>query len=186
MKYEVEQKFYIDNLDVVERSIRKLGANIQDIVLQSDIYLSHPCRDFGITDEALRLRDDGERHFITYKGPRIDPVTKTRREIELMVPGDGLNWEKLLELLAVLGFATVIEVRKKRRKAEILWQNTNVEVVLDDVEHLGLFIELEINSIEANVDLAKSQIASLAEHIGLRRSERKSYCEMRLGQINAT
>ena len=42
-----------------------------------------PCRDFAQTDEALRIRTVGDTSFVTYKGPKLDATTKTRRELEL-------------------------------------------------------------------------------------------------------
>ena len=59
-----------------------LAARFHDPAEQVDRYFAHPCRDFARTDEALRLRRDGDDVAITWKGPRIDAATKTRRESE--------------------------------------------------------------------------------------------------------
>ena len=82
-----------------------------------DVYFAHPARDFAQTDEALRLRRKGDANCITYKGPKIDATTKTRREIELpLAPGPEslASWTALLE---AVGFRPAGEVRKSRRKA---------------------------------------------------------------------
>ena len=49
---------------------------------QVDTYFSHPARDFAATDEALRIRSIDQENFVTYKGPKLDATTKTRREID--------------------------------------------------------------------------------------------------------
>ncbi len=83
MQYEVEQKFPVADLAAVEADLAALGAKIAAAEEEVDLYFAHPARDFAATDEALRLRRKGPRGYITYKGPKIDAVTKTRREIEL-------------------------------------------------------------------------------------------------------
>ena len=83
MQYEVEQKFPVADLAAVEAGLAALGAGISAPREEVDLYFAHPARDFAATDEALRLRLTGLQGSITYKGPKIDAVTKTRREIEL-------------------------------------------------------------------------------------------------------
>ena len=115
---------------------------------------------------------------MTYKGPKIDKTTKTRVEIELPLPsGDEpeSGWDRLLE---VLGFATVAEVRKTRRKASVPWQDRQIEAALDDVSSVGRFIELELIADVGEVESAKACIASLATELGLSESQTKSYLEL--------
>lgn len=177
--YEVEQKFYVDHLDEVRRLLRELGAHAGAPVSQSDCYFIHPARDFSKTDEAFRLRSDGESTFLTYKGPRLDPVTKTRRELELALPEGEAYRDQFIELLRLLGFSVVAIVRKRRESAEILWDGQTVEVALDDVEGLGTFVELETQIGDAaGLDAARKTIAAVSARLGLVRNERRSYCEL--------
>jgi adenylate cyclase class 2 len=159
-----------------------LGAEIGQPVEQSDIYFAHPTRDFGFTDEALRIRHVGEESFITYKGPKIDPTSKTRREIELPLPGGTAGMRQWRELLEALGFRAVAEVRKHRRSGKIDCDGRGVEIALDEVEPLGNFVELEIVADEAEVQPARNCLASLAAKLGLGASERRSYLELLLGK----
>ena len=80
--YEVELKFSLLG-STIEPRLVALSARFREAIDQVDRYFSHPCRDFSKTDEALRLRKVGGHVAITWKGPRIDTATKTRREIEL-------------------------------------------------------------------------------------------------------
>jgi adenylate cyclase class 2 len=180
MKYEVEQKFPVDDLADVQSRLIELGAAISPPQEEWDLYFVHPVRDFARTDEALRIRRKKDFYAITYKGPKIDQTTKTRREIELPL-GDtaevALQW---VELLKALGFSPLAEVRKSRRKAWVKWDNRQVEVSLDRVEQLGAFVELELVVEPAELEAAKAVVASLAERLGLRNSERRSYLELLL------
>ena len=178
MKYEVEQKFPVDDMRAVEGRLGELGVEIADERVEVDCYYNHPARDFAETDEALRIRRIGTGNRITYKGPRIDKTTKTRRELELPL-GEGRadDWAVLLE---TLGFTPVGEVHKRRRKARVSWQDRTVEVSLDEVTGLGTFVELELVVEEEELDPARRCIAALAAELGLGKSERRSYLRLLL------
>ncbi len=142
-------------------------------------------RDFSESDEVLRIRRTGEQNRVTYKGPKIDRLTKTRREIEVgLAPGDGAARD-FKELLQQLGFRPVAEVRKRRRTWLLAWQGYEVEAALDDVDEVGTFVELEIIADEAGVDAARASLATLAAELPLTGSERRSYLELLLAKTAA-
>jgi adenylate cyclase class 2 len=185
-KYEVEQKFPVADRLGLERRLASLVMLPGEPELQVDRYYAHPMRDFADTDEALRIRRVGPANYLTYKGPKIDATTKTRREVELpLSPGDEAA-AALGELLEALGFRPVAEVRKSRRKLEIPWQGRLVEAALDEVEQVGSFVELELLAEEAELSKAKACLASLAEHLCLEVSERRSYLELLLSRHERT
>lgn len=186
MRFEVEQKFPAEDLPTLEMKLCRLGAEFGEAQVEVDRYYRHPSRDFAATDEALRIRRKGSKCWITYKGPKVDTTTKTRREIDLeLPPGDGTA-EAWGELLEALGFEPVAEVRKLRRRGSIGWEGCNIEVVLDEVEEVGTYAELELIAEAEDVETAKSRIALLAERLGLADSERKSYLELLLERRGAT
>jgi adenylate cyclase, class 2 len=178
MQYEVEQKFPVTDMQALEERIIVLGAAIGDVQVEVDLYFAHPARDFSKTDEALRIRRKGQKNFLTYKGPKIDATTKTRREIDLPIPDGEDSAKTWIGLLEALGFKPVCDVLKHRRKAKILWQDREIECSLDEVQGLGEFCELELITDQAGLESAKACIASLAEKLGLKRSERRSYLEL--------
>ena len=180
MKFEVEQKFPVENLTDIENRLASAGATFSDVVVQVDRYFAHPSRDFAQTDEAIRIRQVGDANFITYKGPKIDATTKTRKEIELPLHDGAEQSEQWASLLEALSFSPVAMVSKRRRLARIAWQDTEIEVALDQVDGLGSFVELEVSADEASLDAAKSKVQSLADKLGLSGSEQRSYLELLL------
>ena len=126
----------------------------------------------------MRIRRKGAKNFITYKGPKIDITTKTRREIDLPLPNGEESAQAWTGLLEALGFKPVAEVCKSRRIARFMWQEREIECALDEVQGLGLFCELELLTDQAGLDPAKARIASLAAELGLKQSERRSYLEL--------
>lgn len=184
MKFEVEQKFPVSDLTDIEIRLTLAGATFADAVVQVDRYLAHPSRDFAETDEAIRIRQVGDANFITYKGPKIDATTKTRKEIELPLHSGAEHAEQWTSLLGALGFSPVATVCKRRRHAHVAWQGAEVEVSLDLVEDLGTFVELELSADEEALDAAKAKLQSLADELGLSGSEQQSYLELLLASTD--
>lgn len=180
--YEVEQKFPVDDLAAIEAKLTALGAESREPVTQIDTYYAHPVRDFAETDEALRIRTVGDEHRITYKGPRVDLTTKTRREIELPLASGTAAAAEYQELLELLGFHAVFQVKKRRRPLTLSWQGHTVEGALDEVDGLGTFVELELSADDNSLASAQAALAALAEHLQLTHSERRSYLELLLEQ----
>jgi len=182
MKYEVEQKFRLADPAALEARLAAMRGTVEGAIVQVDRYFAHPSRDFASTDEALRIRSAGGENWVTYKGPKIDAATKTRRELELAIEPGEAGAARFAELLTALGFKPVAAVRKRRRKAIVPWSGRQVELVLDDVEGVGQFCELELSADEAGLDSARAVLATVASHLGLVDSERRSYLEMLLGR----
>lgn len=186
MQLEVEQKFRVGDLPRLVQRLVAVGRksdrdfDVQPPVAQVDRYYAHPSRDFAQTDEALRIRRVGQENFVTYKGPKLDATTKTRREIELPIPPGDAGDRQFGELLLALGFRVVAEVCKKRQHAVVHWEGRAVEIALDEVQGVGQFVELEIVTGEEDLPAARACVQSLAAELQLTNAERRSYLEMLL------
>src|SRR5262245_42772175 len=145
---EVEMKFAVADLPALERRLRELGAVPHGSRTDEDRYFNAPDRDFARTDEALRIRSIGSSNFITYKGPKRDPQTKTRTELELPLPSGDEARAGYATLLAHLGYRAVAVVRKSRNTWHCQRDGFTIEICLDQVDELGSFAELEIQADE--------------------------------------
>lgn len=182
MKYEVEQKFPVEGFDAVRTRLEGLHARFAAGHEETDVYFNHPQRDFSTTDEAFRIRRRGRSNRVTYKGPKIDATTKTRRELELDLPEGEETNARWLELLETLGFRQVGRVHKRRRKFQVDWQDRTIEGTLDEIDGLGKFVELESVVEEGEIDDTRKAIGALAAELGLSTSERRSYLQLLLGR----
>ena len=167
---ELEVKAPCRDLVGLERRLLSLGARHLEDLEQVDMYLSHPVRDFGATDEALRLRRENQRSRITYKGPKLDQDTKMREEIELEVE----DLERMSTLLERVGFRPFLKVVKRRRVLEL----EGVHFCLDRVEGLGDFVEMEYQG--QDLGEGKRRINELRTRLELEGNERRSYLELLL------
>lgn len=178
MTYEVELKFPLAATQPLVAQLEVLRAERGATLEQRDSYFDHPARDFGRTDEALRIRTDGSGNYVTYKGPLIDPNTKTRAEIDVrLAEGPGAA-QQFAELLCALGFREFESVIKSRVPFHLDWEGHRIEIALDDVRGLGHFVEIECLTEESQFANARDAVLRLAEHLGLHDSERRSYLQL--------
>ena len=166
---EIEIKAYCDDHALVADELIGMGAQYVGKVTERDMYLNHPARDFKKTDEALRIRQSDGMAILTYKGPRIGSISKTRIEQEVHVS----DYSSLLAVLEYLGFSKAGAVVKVRQKYNL----NDIEISLDTVEDLGTFVELEKMGVDH--EAVEKELFRLAGELGLNRFERRSYLELK-------
>ncbi len=180
---EVEIKFRVPHEALVDRLIAEGQLVFADPIVQRDIYWNHPQRNFRETDESLRIRSSGDQNILTYKAPRLDTLTRTRPEIEIPFLAGGESLEKMRSVLLALGFRIIDSVEKTRRTAVFFWEETEIEVALDQLPSLGTFLEIEALAEENQWQIARDLIVRLAEHWQIRDlREPRSYLRMLLEQ----
>lgn len=167
---EIEAKARIKNKGEIEQQIVKAGGKYISTQRQKDTYFAHPSRNFEKTDEALRIRTSGSEHFLTYKGPKLDKLTKTREEIEIKLEERG----PISEMLNLLGFRKVATVKKTRANYALL----DFQISIDDVDGLGHFIEVEKQGGEYKPE----ELVEALEGLGVKKREMeiRSYLELLL------
>lgn len=177
---EVEVKVRAsESLEHIFSKVKK-RAEFVNVLQQRDIYFEHPCRNFSVTDEALRLRlCEGGDAVLTYKGPRLSELSKTRREVEVGVKG----FSELLKILQHLGFRPLAEVKKRRH----VFKLGDVKLFVDDVEGLGVFVEFEANVQDGEpFDQAERRLLALARELApSSQPEGRSYLELLLNRGGA-
>ena len=173
---EVEVKAKISSFEEIEQKLDEIGATKTKKEFQEDIYFNSPVVDFAQTDEALRIRttkeNDNTNIFITYKGPKIDSASKTRKEIEMGIDDS----KKCSDIFEEIGFKKVRTVRKNRQ----YYTYENFEISLDDIEGLDPYMEIEIG-LEDDEDYSEAQdkIFELFKKLDITDGfERTSYLEL--------
>ncbi len=185
--FEVEVKASISDLESVRNALERIGAQQLNSETQADAYYDHPCRAFHETDEALRLRrrlscsqsvsesvdESRPLYELTYKGPKVDPLSKTRIEVSVGID-DAIAAKSLL---GHLGFSHVGEVVKKR----VFYTLGDITLSLDEVEGIGDFLEIEqVVDSKERIEPLREEMFEILEELGLdpETSTRSSYLEM--------
>lgn len=182
---EVKLKLTAEERTRLRQALHRLGATPLKEERHEDAYYEHPCRRFSETDEALRLRcrsflrEDGRGVIteLTYKGPKLDALTKTRVESSTGIEDHTAAHTILTEL----GFTLVARIRKKRE----VYQLEGTTIGLDSVDELGHFVEFErIVEAEEEIDVNRNRLLAMVSRLGLdpANSIRESYLELYLSR----
>jgi adenylate cyclase, class 2 len=148
---EIEVKFYINDLQDVQRRLVQMGAQMQqprtlEVNLRYDTADGELTRSFRV----LRLRLDTAAR-LTFKGPaRAEDGASIRQEIEMEVE----DFERAKSLLAALGYRVSMGYEKYRTKYFL----DGVHLDLDEMPY-GNFIELEGPDV--------SSLHGLSDRLGL-------------------
>ncbi|MEA4908095.1 MAG: class IV adenylate cyclase [Chloroflexi bacterium] len=148
---EIEVKFHVRDLAVLERRLKDSGALLEHprVFERNDRY-DTPAGDLSRARRVLRLRQDAAAHF-TYKDPALPGQTVSqRREIELEID----DFETGGRFLEALGYQISVRYEKYRTTYRL----EAVLVVLDEMP-FGSFIEIE--------GPGASQIQAAAARLGL-------------------
>jgi adenylate cyclase class 2 len=169
---EIEIKAVLVDPGPMKELLGQMGAVVGPVLQEADFYYHHPSRDFGQTNEALRLRITNGQCRITYKGPRMAGTAKIRFEAETEI-GD---YETMKSILDRLDFRHVGVVEKERA----VFYLEGATVCLDDVVGLGTFIELE--KMGEDKEVIEQEVLALAEKLGIRAFEPRTYLAMILSK----
>lgn len=141
MALEIEAKMKVSDLAFVRARLHDAEAEPLGRTFETNVFFDTEDHALLSNDEGLRLRTNhdaesgDETHIITFKGPLQPGRVKAREEVELTVGSarDAIHLLEKLRLLKTLSF-------QKRRET---WKLQGCKVELDEVPHLGCFVEVE-------------------------------------------
>lgn len=141
MPTEIEAKMRIGDPATVAALLREAGAAPLGEVLERNEFFDTAGNDLYRAGRGLRLRTSIDiaggrrRSAITHKGPRQPGELKVREEIEVGVDDP----DSARELLERLGLRRTLLFEKRRQS----WRLDNCRVEIDELPHLGFFVEIE-------------------------------------------
>lgn len=189
---EVEIKVKIQDPEELKQRFAESEGKYIISLDHEDTYYNMPqeLRDFRKTDEALRIRKSAEynkhdkqketktRFYLTYKGEKLDRVSKTRKELETIVK-KGKTMKKILKILE---FREIFTVKKERELYEIPFKGDKIEALIDYIpilrEH---FIEVEaLAESKDEIKKARGRLFQFLKQIGIKKEQsiQKSYLEL--------
>jgi adenylate cyclase class 2 len=189
---EVEIKVRISDPSLIRWKFKKNQGTYKFSLLHEDTYYNMPkgLRDFKQTDEALRVRKsrrfDKSNHekiqdleyYITYKGKKIETLTKTREEIDIQIE----DITKMKKMLDSLGFQEVFTVKKERELYEFNFENYHIEALIDYLPILEqYFLEVEyLTDSKEKLNESKELLFNFLSLYGIQKEDSitKSYLEL--------
>lgn len=173
MQKEIEIKFKLEKSDSNNlKNWLNQNSKFMGVINITDYYLDNPKSSFYTKSQDdlieasnfLRLRVADNNNFLCFKKRKIDNIGKTVSVDELETKIN--EPEKIIEILKYSGFTEIIEIKKTR---EIYLYNNLFEVVFDNVNNLGNFIEIELKNYSGLVEHGKQEIYNLLKKIGFKK-----------------
>jgi len=132
---EREIKLPFETADAARAAVLAIGATpLHGRRLQEDCLLDTTNDDLRRRRSALRVRQDGGRSILTFKGPVQPGSVKVREELETIV-GDGTL---LMKILGELGFHAWFRYEKYREEFAL----DDCVIAIDETP-VGVFVEIE-------------------------------------------
>lgn len=174
MPLEVEAKIKTDSHEAVRSRLAEVGGRRLGCVLESNHIFNRADGSLWASGCGLRVRHcraiegGAPPATMTFKGPLLEGELKLRQEIEIAVDDPT----KAVALLKALGFVEALYFEKRRES----WQLDDCHVELDELPHLGCYVEIEgpdearVRSVQRALGLADeasirdSYIALLIRH----------------------
>jgi adenylate cyclase class 2 len=144
---EREIKLPFESADAARAAVLATGATpLHGRRLQEDCLLDTTNDDLRRRRSALRVRQDGGRCVLTFKGPVQQAAVKVREELET-IAGDGTL---LMRILAELGYHVWFRYEKYREEFAL----DDCIIAIDETP-VGVFVEIEggDRGIEASAQL---------------------------------
>jgi adenylate cyclase class 2 len=170
MPVEIEAKIKVDSLAPTRAKLESAGAKFAGDYAETNAIFDTEDRSLLAEDKGLRVRtarnakSGGEVCTVTYKGPRKHSAMKSREETEMKVE----SFPAAVQLLRQLGFTQILSFEKRRQS----WELGGCKVELDELPHLGCFVEIEgasekaIQKVQDSLGLGHQPIVKTA-YVGL-------------------
>lgn len=159
---EVEMKARVKDLAAVERQLVEMGGTFVDEILKEDVYFRRKDSDSTSSSERYRLRRQKGRHSIVTFKDRIGPRgSGVRREIEFEV-SDAHSFFLFTQRFEFEPFV----VKRKRSR---IYNVGRASVELNDMEHAGYFVEIEIlvkDESNGAIETARDEVVRLFWDLG--------------------
>ncbi|MEI6843239.1 MAG: class IV adenylate cyclase [bacterium] len=162
MKCEVEVKAKVSDSVSLTKKLSEMGCFLSDPIEQHDYIYNQKGIDLSHhTTPVLRIRVQGERTIFTFKQNRGGELDCIEKEVDVN------SKETLSEIIELLGYEKTVEVHKTRKKGIY----NDLEICLDDVKGLGVYIEVEKMTDEDGQKVQK-ELFDFLKTLGIKEEDR--------------
>ncbi|GAB4001706.1 hypothetical protein GCM10029992_37940 [Glycomyces albus] len=159
MQREVEVKFRIEDVEAVMAAFKDLGATWSDPRVQDDQAYAPRWWSYDMDKAGIpfaRLRTEDGSHLFTVKTPQANAMDCIEHETPVA------DRDAMHAALLAMGYVPTVRIVKTRRKAT--WGP--VGLCVDEVEHAGAFLELEMLT-EAHPGLTQRHLTEQVQELGI-------------------
>lgn len=157
--HEVEVKYRIEDASKMKRLLDQKCKFLRREDQQDEVLLFNKSSfdDFVQGEAVMRVRSINNKSILTMK-KYVSQDSSQEYECEIS------SKSEVIGILKGIGFRTVVEINKVRE----VYSYDDVTVVLDEVEGLGSFLEIEIVCSEEKKDEALERVKLVSKQLGLK------------------
>ena len=144
-RIELEASYYLDeNYKEILRKLKEENFEKKGEFIEEDTYFTDKDLKFIKDRVCLRTRKVNNKHLeLTYKPKSDDKNEKyCKREVNLKL--EPTDYEDTLFVIKELGYIKYVSFKKYRKVYSKKVNNTQYNIMIDNIEGIGNFIELEI------------------------------------------
>ncbi|NIO44000.1 MAG: class IV adenylate cyclase [Candidatus Aenigmarchaeota archaeon] len=135
MSKEIEMKAELENPEELRKKLKEVGAKFLGKKRVVDIFFDFPDKRFEKEDKYLRLRKNGEKIILEFKGSKEEGKTKIREETKTEIK----DFVEIVKILNFLGLDIIFRYEKNRETHYL----DSAEIVIDELPKIGWFCEIE-------------------------------------------
>jgi adenylate cyclase, class 2 len=158
---EIEVKYRVDDLAVLEAELDRRGVTLSPSVHQDDQAYAQDGWHYGMSKLGVafaRLRTQDGRHLFTLKRPTDNELACLEFETEVA------DRDQMHEAIRHMGFYPTVRIVKTRRTAHL----GELSLCLDDVEHAGTFLEIEkFTGLGQSGETVQAELHAFATSLGV-------------------
>ncbi|GAA0989914.1 class IV adenylate cyclase [Acrocarpospora macrocephala] len=158
---EIEVKYRLRDLPALEQSLAERGLVLSAPITQDDQAYARVDWSYGQSKIGVpfaRLRTQDGRHLFTVKTPLVNELACLEHESEVA------DRDQMHQAIIQMGFRPTVRIVKTRRTAQM----AGMELCVDEVEHAGLFLEIEkvLDAGESGA-VAQERLDAFARSLGV-------------------
>lgn len=164
---EIEVKAHVGDKTALMQALRAHDVTLSQPVKQHDVVFSRPgAKNNDPEENWLRIRtENDQRHIFTLKRSVTGDLDSIEHEIEVS------NEKELQAIIGYLGYELFSDLTKFRQKGRV----NDVEICLDDLPELGVFIEAErLCSDDIDGQAVQVELWELLESFGILRNDEET------------
>ena len=166
---EIEIKAKLREKEKVMEKLKKLGCVFESPIIQEDTVYAEKTDSlqiFRANRMFLRLRVKNKSKILfTIKKKGVNDLDSIEHEVEVS------SREEMEKAILLIGYKEMVRVNKER----IITHHNGCEICIDEVENLGLFIEMERLIEDGDSNKIQEEMFKFFESIGIDRQDRITY-----------
>ena len=151
-RIEVEEKYFVQDIQKLESHIKSQEFKLVSCYNETDEYFTDIDSIYVKNRTCLRLRNSNNNLELTFKGKSnefLNSYAKIEKNIELKTE----QYDDIVDMLKNLGYYSYVFVNKNRKTYTKNIDELVYNVMIDNIENVGSFVEFEILAENFNYSL---------------------------------